>query len=154
MREHAKRIAELVGAYFKLHVSKLVMAMWAALVPIRPALLAAILFPVIDLALALLVQARNEKIKGVMPLVRMIRSAGLKRTCAKTTLYLSGILLAFAAETYLGVPYAIRVVCGIVGVSELKSCLEHLDDLHGGPLFETALQSLAPEKPPREDQPQ
>lgn len=127
------------------------MAVWVGLAPVRPSLAAAVAFPAIDLALALFVQARNEKIQRLLPFIRMVRSAGLKRTAAKTAMYLAGIILAFVAETFLGVPYAIRIVCGMVGVTELKSCLEHLDDLHGGPLFEKALQRLAPEQPKDED---
>jgi hypothetical protein len=129
------------------HAYQLAVVTWVTLAPVRSALTAAMLLPLADLGLALAVAYRNQKPKTFRERLRIVRSSGLKRTVAKIALYLSGIVLGFATETYLGVPYAIRLVTGIVGVTELKSCLEHLDELHQAPLFDTILSKLAPDQP-------
>lgn len=53
-------------------------------------------------------------------------------------------MLAYVTQTTLTgdlVP-ALRIVTGLVGATELKSCLEHLDELSGGDLFKKAVDTL------------
>jgi hypothetical protein len=89
------------------------------------------------LILALLVAHRQKQ---------AIQSSGLKRTVAKTALYLAGLVLAFVTESYLTGPVVpcVHIVTGLVGITELKSCLEHLDVLNGAPVFAAVLSKLAP----------
>lgn len=110
---------------------------WFWLAPIRPALISVISLPLVDLVLALIV-ARKSGIP--------ITSSGLKRTTAKLLMYLAATVLAFVVESYLTGPFfpVIHIVTGMVGLTELKSCLEHLDDLGGAPLFSSILKRLAP----------
>lgn len=114
-------------------------AIWFWITPIRPALISVLSLPMVDLVLAL-ASAHKAGTK--------ITSSGLKRTVAKMLVYLSATILAFVVEMYLTGPYfpVIHVVTGLVGLTELKSCLEHLDDLGGAPLFASILSKLAPPK--------
>lgn len=117
-------------------------AIWLAFIPLHTALMAVIALPAIDLVLGLLAAKRQGE---------RITSAGLKRTVAKIALYEVATVLAFIVETWLTGPMvpAVKVITGMVGITELKSCLEHLDVLGGSPLFAAAIQRLAP--PPIED---
>lgn len=121
---------------------KVVLALlWLWLLPIHQAILTALSLAIADLVLALLCAAKQHT---------PIRSAGLKRTVAKILMYEAAIVLAFLAETYLLGPFvpAVKMVTGLIGMTELKSCLEHLDDLGGNPLFASILTRLAPPQPP------
>ena len=137
---HSLRAA---ASYLKLHSLELAVVTWAMLAPVHPALACAVVFPLVDMLLAVVVTIRQKRAFGVRAVLAVVESSKLGRTAAKILIYLSGICLAFAAETYLGVPFAIRVMTGIVGTRELKSCLEHLDTLSGGELFKKALDRLA-----------
>lgn len=119
--------------------------LWALLLPIRPVLGAAFALPVLDLLLALTVAWRTSPLPW-WKRYQTIRSTGIKRTVAKISMYMAGVLLAFITETWLtgsAVP-CIHVVAGLVGLTELRSCLEHLDDLNGNKLYAKVLNALAP----------
>lgn len=113
-------------------------AIWLTLVPIRPAIISVMALPMIDLVFALVIARRNKQ---------PITSSGLKRTVAKIFMYEAATVLAFVVETYLiaGWIPVVKTVTGIIGMTELKSCLEHLDDLGGNKLFSSILASLAPQ---------
>jgi len=115
-------------------------SVWIALVPIHPAIISVMSLPLIDLVLALLIAQR----KGTP-----ITSAGLKRTVAKILMYEVAVVLAFVTETYLlsSLVPAVKLVTGIIGMTELKSCLEHLDELSGNSLYASLLKKLAPDQP-------
>jgi hypothetical protein len=112
-------------------------ALWLILVPIKPALISIMALPLIDLAMALSV-ARKTK--------QPITSSGLKRTVAKILMYETATILAFVVETYLvsGWVPLVKTVTGLIGMTELKSCLEHIDELGGNPLFSSLMTFLAP----------
>ena len=122
-------------------------ALWFAFMPMQSTLIAVVVLPLFDLFLALAV-AFKEKWATVRwySCLSVIESAGIKRSVAKITLYLIGAIMAFIAETWLTGPVipCVKVVTGLVGVTELKSCLEHLDNLGGGQLFKQAISALAP----------
>lgn len=121
-------------------VLKAFLFMWVLLAPIRPAMASVFLLPMVDMALGLLAAYRAK---------RPITSTGIKRTVAKVFLYEVAVCLAFTVETYMTGPFipVIRMVTGLIGITELKSCLEHLDDLGANPLFKTLVSKLAPEQP-------
>ncbi len=120
-------------------VNTVLIALWIALLPIHPAIISALCLPAVDLVLGLLVANRDKK---------PITSSGIKRTVAKIMLYEFAIVLAFCVETYMtsSVVPIIHMVTGLIGVTELKSCIEHMDDLYGSPLFLALLARLAPAK--------
>ena len=117
---------------------------WLTLEPVHTSVVAVLALPLIDLILALLV-ARKTK--------QPVTSAGMKRTVAKILVYETATLLAFVVETYLTGPVvpACRIVTGLTGLTELKSCLEHLDELSGTNLLAAAIAKLAPEQPNDKD---
>lgn len=115
----------------------------AVFAPAESAMITVMVLPLADLALALLCVKRAKQ-----PLT----SAGLKRTVAKILMYEAATALAFMTEQFLTGPAvpAMRLVTGLIGLTELKSCLEHLDSLSGGSLFKTIVDRLSPAslKPP------
>jgi hypothetical protein len=128
-----------------LKISKLALAaIWLWLMPIHPALISVMCLPIVDLALALLCARKAG---------RPLTSSGLKRTVGKVLMYESATILAFVVEIYLigDLLPAVKVVTGLIGMTELKSCLEHLDELGGSPLFASILNKLAPGQPNNED---
>lgn len=121
----------------RLNLIKLVISVWVLLAPIRPAMASVMALPLIDLALGLYCAYRAK---------RPITSSGIKRTVAKVCLYEIALILAFIVENWLTGPFipCIRMVSGLVGITELKSCLEHLDELGGQPFFASLVSRLAP----------
>jgi len=113
------------------------MFVWVLIAPMRPALASVMALPVVDLLLGLLCSYRAK---------RPITSSGIKRTVAKICLYEVATVLAYVVETNLTGSFipVIKMVTGLIGVTELKSCLEHLDELGGQPLFASLLNRLAP----------
>lgn len=73
-----------------------------------------------------------------------ITSAGLQRTIAKLFVYEMAIMLAFIAETYLisNIMPVSKIVAGLVGITELKSCLENLNTISGQDLLKEAIAKL------------
>lgn len=73
-----------------------------------------------------------------------ITSNGLKRTLIKLFIYETAICLAFIAETYLILdlfPVA-KIVSSFVGVTELKSIYENLNEIGGGDLLKAVISKL------------
>lgn len=62
-----------------------------------------------------------------------ITSAGLRRTISKMFVYQMVILTSFLGETYLlgGILPVVKLVAGVIGVTELKSILENSGDITG-----------------------
>lgn len=115
----------------------LIAAAWLLCIPLHPALISVMVLPLVDLVLGLL----GAK-KAGLP----ITSAGLKRTVAKVFMYELATILAFITESYLlgSLVPVVKMITGLIGMTELKSCLEHLDELGGQPLFASILTKLAP----------
>lgn len=79
-----------------------------------------------------------------------ITSSALRRTIVKALVYEAAIALAFIAEVYLldGTIAASKIIAGMVGITELKSCLENLDILGGGGLLKSIIEKLGSENKP------
>jgi hypothetical protein len=120
------------------YLKYIAIAVWITLVPVRPAIISVMALPLVDLCFALTIAKRSGQ---------SITSSGLKRTVAKILMYEAATVLAFIVETYLinGWVPIVKTVTGIIGMTELKSCLEHLDDLGGNKLFGSILAALAPQ---------
>lgn len=119
----------------KRHILRVVVVSWALLAPAHAAMGAVMALPVVDLVLALAVARKNGQ---------SVTSGGLKRTVAKILMYELAVILAYVTQATLTgdlVP-ALRIVAGLIGVTELKSCLEHLDEMSGGSFFKTAIDRL------------
>jgi phage-related holin len=73
-----------------------------------------------------------------------ITSSGLKKTVIKLLVYESVVMLGFLVERYLTgdlVPI-VKILSGMVGITELKSVLENLEELTGIPLLQLLIQKL------------
>ena len=73
-----------------------------------------------------------------------ITSNGLRRTIVKLLVYESALLLAFIAETYLVLdifPLA-KIVSSFIGVAEIKSIFENINDIGGGDLLKALVSKL------------
>lgn len=123
------------AALVKSHGLTAAVLIGALLAPAKTSLIAVMALPIVDLVLALAVAVKTK---------RPITSSGLKRTVAKVLMYETATVLAFATEQCLtgDVVPCMRVVTGLIGITELKSCLEHLDELSGGSFFKAAVDQL------------
>jgi hypothetical protein len=121
-------------------------SLFALLAPIHAvmAVTGAMIF--IDLATGVLA-ARKRK--------EPITSAALRRTVTKIVVYQTGIITAFLCEHYLlsdSLPI-IKLAAAAIGLVEMKSISENLNELNGAPIFATLVKALGsqnqePPKPP------
>ena len=121
---------------------------------IMPALLAvcAVFAPVQSILVATLALVGTDLVTGVLAAWKRgeaIRSAGLRRTVGKLLVYEVAICVGWVAERYLmgaAVP-ATKLIAGLIGAVELKSCLENLDSLGGGGVLRSVILRVAPRNP-------
>lgn len=73
-----------------------------------------------------------------------ITSSGIRRTVTKSFVYLSAIMLGFLVETFMleGFIPISKIVGGLIGVVEIKSVLESLNDIHGSNIFNDIIKKL------------
>ena len=104
-------------------------------VPIKASLVAVGVLTFIDLVSGVCAaHKRGEK----------ITSSGLKRTVVKLLVYEVVVMLGFLVEQYLTgdlIPI-VKILSGMVGITELKSVLENLEDLTGLPLLRLLIDKL------------
>lgn len=104
--------------------------------PIKASLIVVALMTGVDLVCGLLAaRARKEE----------ITSTGLRRTLSKLAVYEITIALAFLTEQYLAgelVPL-VKILSGFVGITELKSVLENLQDITGVPVIQSLIDKLS-----------
>jgi phage-related holin len=74
----------------------------------------------------------------------LMKSSAMRRTVTKILVYLSAVCLGFLVETYMleGYLAVSKIVAGLIGVVELKSILENLDNINGSPLFKSLIKKL------------
>jgi hypothetical protein len=103
--------------------------------PIKAALITVMVLSLVDLLLGIL----GARSKGLP-----ITSRGLRRTISKVAVYELVVILGFLVETYLtgdAVPI-VKVLAGMIGITELKSVLENLEALTGIPLLTLLIDRL------------
>lgn len=74
-----------------------------------------------------------------------ITSAGFKRTIIKILAYELVVMLGFLTEQYLTgdlVP-VVKILAGLIGMTELKSVLENIEYITGIPLLKVMVEKLA-----------
>jgi hypothetical protein len=103
--------------------------------PLRPNLIAAALLVLVDLACGLLAAKKRGE---------PLSSAGLRRTIAKLLVYEGVVILGFIVETFmLGDLFPlVKILSGMIGLTELKSVLENLEDITGLPLIKLLIDKL------------
>jgi phage-related holin len=78
-----------------------------------------------------------------------ITSYGIKKTVAKLGVYLTVIILAHITELYLtqGAIPVLNVVTSIIGITELKSCVENINILSGGNVLDVVMRAISKHVP-------
>lgn len=117
------------------YLESLGLAILAVFAPIQSVLITALVLVAADFITGVVASwKRGEK----------ITSSGFKQSIIKAVLYEVAILLGYLAEHYLIgelVP-ATKIVGALIGVVELKSCLENLDSINGTPIFRSVIEKL------------
>lgn len=117
-------------------LQNLAIAILAVLAPIKAVLLTTMVLVASDLVLGVIAaHKRKEK----------ITSQGLRRTAAKLFVYEMAIMLGFLAETYLIGPIApvSKVISAFIGLTELKSIVENLNDISGQSVFKVLINKIS-----------
>jgi phage-related holin len=118
------------------HLKVLALAILAVFAPAQAMILSSVALVVMDLITGVAAARKRSE---------TITSAGLSRTVAKLLVYETAILLAFLTQTYLTgatIPVA-NIVAGFVGITELLSCMENLNDISGNNLLKALLEKLS-----------
>lgn len=117
------------------YLTGLLLSTLAVFAPIKAMVLTTLLLIAVDLITGLLAaKKRKEKLS----------SAGIRRTFTKFTIYMTGILVGFLAETYMldGFIAISKIAAGLISIVEMKSILENLDTMNGSPLFKALINKL------------
>lgn len=116
-------------------LQSLAIAILAVFAPIKAAVITVGVLVFGDLVLGIMAaRHRGEEIS----------SAAIRRTVSKLMIYEAVIMLCFLGETYLldGLIPAVKILCGLIALTELKSVLESAEELHGGSIFKSVAKRL------------
>lgn len=117
------------------YLKYLIISAIAVLAPIKTTMVAISILIFADLVLGLIAAyKRGDK----------ITSAALRRTVSKILVYQTAIITGFICEKYLIsdlIPMS-KLIAGVVGMVEMKSLLEHADELNGSPIFKSLIKKL------------
>lgn len=118
----------------KSFLTKLGLAALAALAPIHGLMIAVGVLIIIDLVAGLWRAIKSKE---------KITSSGLQRTIINFCVFQTAIITAFLFETYFlqDIP-VIKIVAGIIGLTEALSIFESLNEIYGGNLFRVLLDKL------------
>lgn len=113
--------------------------------------LLSIFAPIQSVLLTTLVLIVSDLITGVISAIKRkeaITSSGFKRSVIKILIYELAIIFAFITEQYLTGPAVpiIKIVAGFVGLTELTSIIENLNEISGGSLMTALVQKLGAKK--------
>lgn len=105
------------------------------LAPIKMALLVAVGLCITDLILGIAAARKRGDV---------VHSLGLRRTILKIFVYESAIICSFLVETYLTGPdlMILKLVTALIGLTELKSVLENLNELSDGSILQVIINKL------------
>ena len=99
-------------------------------------MLTTLVFITLDLVLGVMAaRKRGEK----------ITSLGFRRTIVKLSIYEVAIMLGFLCETYMTgdlVPIS-KIIAGFIGITEMKSLMENLNEVSGTDLLKDIISRLA-----------
>jgi phage-related holin len=114
----------------------LALAALAVFIPIKAAIITIVILTLLDFVSGVMAAMRRKE---------QLTSSGFKRTVVKLLVYLAVACLAFLVERFLTgdlVPLA-KIASGLVGITELKSILENLEDITGLPLLKLLIDKLS-----------
>jgi hypothetical protein len=113
----------------------LALAALLVFVPIKASLVAVGVLTFLDLVLGVCAARKRGE---------SITSSGLKKTVVKLLAYETTVMLGFLVEQYLtgDLMPVVKILGGMIGITELKSVLENLEELTGIPLLQLLIQKL------------
>lgn len=117
----------------------LALSIIAVFAPAKAMILTSLALVLVDLMTGIMA-ARAQK--------EPITSQGLRRTAAKLFVYEMAVMLGFLTQQYLTgpeVPVA-SIIAGLVGLTELTSCLENLNIIGGNDMLKAILDKLGQQK--------
>ncbi len=109
--------------------------------------ISAIFAPAKELFAVTLVLILVDLISGVLAARKKghpIKSAGLRRTVTKFTVYFTAIAIGFLVEKFMleGFIPVSKIAAGLISIVESKSILENLDVINGSPVFTALIKKL------------
>lgn len=116
----------------------LLISIIAVFAPAKAMILTSLVLVIVDLLTGLMA-ARAQKKK--------ITSSALRRTAAKLFVYEMAVILGYLTQTYLTgevIPVA-SIIAGLIGITELLSCLENLNAISGNDLLKTIIDKISAE---------
>jgi phage-related holin len=122
-------------ANFKHLPLNLAIAAILVLAPIKATLVVTLLLTLVDLITGVLAARKRGE---------AITSTGFKASVVKLLVYESVVVLSFLVERFLvgDLLPVVKIAGGMVGLTELKSVLENLEELTGMPLLKALIAKL------------
>ncbi len=118
------------------NLKTILIAIGVVLAPIKMALIVAFASCIVDWALGIAAAMKRKE---------PITSYGFRRTAGKMLVYESAIIAAFFIETYMLGPelMVLKLVTAYIGLTELKSIMENLNELSDGSLLKAIVDKLS-----------
>jgi len=120
----------------------LALSVIAVFAPAKAMIISSLALVLMDLVTGILA-ARKQNIP--------ITSAGLRNTVSKLFIYEIAIMLGFLTQHYLMddvIPCA-NIIAGMVGITELTSCLENLNTIGGNNILKAIIDKLGSQNGPK-----
>lgn len=116
----------------------LLLAIVTVLTPVKPAAITVAILIIVDFILGILAASKRKE---------KITSAGLRRTVTKLFVFELVLILGFLTETYLTGDLfpLVKIVSAFVGLVELKSIMENLNEINGDPILAALITKLGSE---------
>jgi TctA family transporter len=121
------------------YLKALVLSVLAVFAPAKTMILTSFALVMMDLITGLIAAKKTNT---------PITSAGLRRSISKLLIYEVAILLGFLTQQYMtgpSVPVS-NIIAGLVGVTELTSCLENLNTISDGGILKIILDKISSAK--------
>jgi hypothetical protein len=119
----------------KPYLQKLLIMALAVFAPIKGMLITVFILILADLVFGVIAAKKRGE---------AITSSGIRRTVTKFFIYEVTLMICFLAETYLldGLLPVSKMLAGVIGMVELKSVLEAVNEINGGDIFVELLKRL------------
>lgn len=116
----------------------ILIAIAAVFAPVKNVMLVTLVIMAIDLILGIAAaHKRGEAIK----------SSGMRRTITKFFVYETAICIGYLVQQYMlsDLIPVVKIISTYIGLTELKSCMENLDDINGEPILKAIIDKLGSE---------
>lgn len=117
-------------------VLKIGAALLVLFAPIKATLVTVMVLTIVDLIAGILAAIKRKE---------KITSSGLKRTVVKILAYEIVVCLGYITEQYMTgdlVP-VVKMLAGLIGITELKSVLENIEEITGIPVLQLLIDKLS-----------